>query len=107
VPVYVYRCHQGHISEARVPVELRDGAQPCQSRACGETAQRVFTPPQRVIVRPAGYSLKPGDRGYWDFEGASGRLASHEQRSIAPYAKAEALYKAPPKPGDDEAPVVI
>jgi hypothetical protein len=58
-------------------------------------------------VRPAGFGLRPGDVGYWDFETPEGRVAPHERRRIAPFAKAEALYKAPPPPADDAEPVQL
>lgn len=103
MPTYEYRCGGGHRTEACRPVAQRDEVAGCAS--CGAPATRIVSLPQRPISRPLGYSLRPGDRGYWDLETSHGRKAGHEQRRIEPFSQAAALDKAPPVPVDDAVPV--
>lgn len=77
-------------------MEDRDAQLECAE--CGAGMGRTVARVQRPIVRPAGYSLRPGERGYWSFETAEGRV---QRPSPAPFAKAEQLYRAPPIPTDE------
>jgi hypothetical protein len=104
MPLYVYRCDHGCTFDARVPLPQRDASQPCPQHP-DTSGRRVFgAGHQRPVIRAAGYSLKPGDRGYWNFETPQGRAAPWQQKQIAPFAAAEDFYKHPPKPVADDDP---
>jgi putative FmdB family regulatory protein len=111
MPLYVYRCEGcGAETEGFRSVASRDAVASCARMGCapaGHQLRRRLTVPQRTIMRPSGYSLRPGDKGYWAFETPNGRAAPHERRAVAPFAEAEALYKSPPTPHDDTVPVQL
>lgn len=95
MPTYVFRCQQDHAVEAYRPVDRRDDPLSCP--VDGTPVTRIYAPPA-VIVRPAGYSLHPGDRGYWNLTGL-------QRPAPAPLAQAEELYARPPQPVDPSTPV--
>lgn len=65
MPLYSYRCPAGHIIEEVRPVDGRNLPAHCVHH--GIYADRHYTVPQ-MIMRPYGYNLRPGDKGYWSFE---------------------------------------
>lgn len=73
MPLYTFECGQHGrrdvlrpMAEAGKPVYCQaeiavDEDDPCVSWLCGLPMRRVYNA-QRIIVRPRGYSLKPGER---------------------------------------------
>lgn len=104
MPLYEFGCGD-HVTEAVRPIASRDEAPECG--VCGMATTRIASLPQSAIVRAPGYSLRPGDRGFWDFDSPQGRLAPHERRRIAPDVAAEAYAKAPPQAVDPNSPVLV
>lgn len=104
MPLYSFVCPQGHNSDQYKVVEERNDPAPCPY--CAADARRVLTP-AGLIVRPAGYSLRPGDKGYWDFETPQGRKAPWERRQIEPFAKEIERITHPAKIAGDDEPVVL
>lgn len=96
MPLYPFRCADGHTTDLRRPVVDRDLAAHCAR--CGLPARRQITAPQRPVVRPLGYHLHPGDRGYWRFETADG---VPDRPKIAPFAVEEHTMRHPPIPTDE------
>lgn len=94
MPTYPYRCEHGHVVEAVRPIDRRDDPLPCPVH--GSLTQRGFVVPQ-MIVRPWGYSLRPGDKGYWTLDSTG-----MPRPSASPFAMAEDFEQRPPIPVGDE-----
>jgi len=96
MPLYTYRCREGHLLEEFRNLESRNNPAWCRDHL--SPAPREFTLPQ-FIMRPAGYSLKPGDKGYWSFENANG---TQDRGKITPFQKEEERLKSPVTFAEDE-----
>ena len=96
MPTYEYACQSGHVAEQYRKVDARDERLDCAD--CGAGMVRQITIPQRPIRRPLGYSLKPGDRGYWRFETPNG---IPDRPQLAPFAVEEQTMRHPPIPTDE------
>ena len=62
MPLYEYICPAHGATDIHKP--MAEAGEPAACPECGVTMRRVFGP-SRVIMRPWGYSLKPGDPSYW------------------------------------------
>ncbi len=65
MPLYDFQCPSGHkttkvMSMSSITTNI---AIPCDE--CGMESHRSFAPTGNII-RPAGWNLKPGDKGYYD-----------------------------------------
>lgn len=63
MPRYDFYCEECGIFEAF----QRDPAY-AVCPTCSGNAYRSYTSSPAVLVRPAGYSLKPDDKGYWNIK---------------------------------------
>lgn len=105
MPLYEYRCEGcGGRTEQYRPIPERDAAAYCSCEDGRNVLRRVLSVPQAPIIRPLGYSLQPGDKGYWQFETAEGRRAP---RSLEPFAKRRELEASPPQLAPDDLPVAL
>ena len=95
MPLYSYLCPTGHVIEEVRPVDGRN--LPAQCTSHGFPAPRHYTVPQ-MIMRPWGYSLRPGDKGYWSMETSQGIKPG---ASSAPFAREEERLKTPLKFAED------
>ena len=89
MPLYSYRCPAGHIIEEVRPVDGRHLPAHCVPH--GTQAPRHYTVPQ-MIMRPFGYNLRPGDKGYWSFETPEGIKPG---MGAAPFSMEEERIKNP------------
>lgn len=105
MPVYVFKCDGcGKTAERLRPVDERNRDVVCR-RCYPKTAapaglmRRVFTAPG-VIVRPSGWNLRPGDRGYstFDREAELGELRGASANPVG-YVADDAIPETPlPQP---------
>jgi putative FmdB family regulatory protein len=81
MPTYEYRCPVCGARRAVVR-PMGEAGQPVACRVCEEAMRRVWSVPA-LIVRPHGYHLHPGERGYWDIDRAAevSRIPSPDERS--------------------------
>lgn len=65
MPTYEWRCP---VCGARRTVvrPMAEAGQPVACRVCDEAMRRVWSVPN-AIIRPWGFHLRPGERGYGDF----------------------------------------
>jgi len=45
---------------------MAEAGDPASCPDCGAPMRRLYDTTTPVIMRPWGYSLKPGEKGYWD-----------------------------------------
>lgn len=64
MPTYEYRCPHCGPRDINKPVGERARPECCPR--CATPMRRIYTA-QGFIMRPSGYRLKPGDRGFDDF----------------------------------------
>jgi putative FmdB family regulatory protein len=100
LPIYEYECVSGHRTEAYRPIARRDERPECPD--CHALARRALSRLQAPILRPLGYSLRPGEPGYWQFETERGRPAP---TAIEPFAKLR--EGAAPQLAPDDLPVAL
>lgn len=67
MPTYVYRCPAHGTEEVVKRLADHGRVEPCS--ACGRPMDKVFSA-LGFIMRPSGYQLKPGDKGYANFDRA-------------------------------------
>ena len=105
MPIYAYGCRNcpGRRAEVYRSIAERDEAPVCE--VCEVPMARRISILQRPIIHAAGWNLRPGDRGYWDFETKDGRASSWQQKQIAPFAKQEDFEKNPPQAVPTDTPV--
>lgn len=63
MPTFVYKCPRHGAFDRH----QRGDASDCPT--CGARAPRVWAVPN-LIVRPHGFHLRPGEKGYWDIDRA-------------------------------------
>jgi predicted nucleic acid-binding Zn ribbon protein len=66
MPAYDYRCPQHGLREVTKSRDEAGCSEYCPRAGCGRLMIRIFSRPG-LIIRPTGYSLRPEDKGYWNF----------------------------------------
>lgn len=63
MPTYGYLCEDcDHHFETKKP--MAQAGLPAQCPKCGQDSKRTYTYRPPIIMRPWGYNLKEGDKGY-------------------------------------------
>jgi len=83
MPIYEYRCGEGHVFERILPVEQYLSTQHCQ---CGEVGQKVILHAPRVFGDYEGYESP--STGRW-IEGRRAREADLRMSGCRPYELGE------------------
>lgn len=65
MPYYVHACEEHGPVEVHRP--MLEAGWPIDCPTCGGPMRRVYFQ-IATIVRPGGWQLRPGDKGYWDFD---------------------------------------
>lgn len=98
MPIYAFKCKCGQTAN-----EFRRLGD-VQPPRCGESCQmRQDFRISKAIIRPQGYSLQPGDKGYWDFGSQNDpRYRPPGQvEMFSAYYEAEADIERAAREGDD------
>ena len=66
MPLYTYRCAMGHLADEYHTIDSIPNHPTSICPECGMESDRVFNSLGTGIIRPKGWSLKPGDKGYYD-----------------------------------------
>jgi predicted nucleic acid-binding Zn ribbon protein len=65
MPLYDFKCPSGHTTTRVMSMSSITAGIHIQCDICGMDSHRSFAPTGNII-RPKGWDLKPGDKGYYD-----------------------------------------
>lgn len=101
MPIYEFRCDTcGLVS---MPLRSLGDTEPPRCAVCVRQMRRIYSTGGQ-IVRPKGYDLHPGDRGYWDFGDLNepGYAPPDQLDPFAAHYEAERDLARMAETGDDE-----
>ena len=68
MPLYSYRCPNEHVFDVFRSMDSIPNYPTDMCPECGMESRRLFNSQGTGIIRPKGWSLKPDDKGYYDFD---------------------------------------
>lgn len=63
-PAYDFRCDADALT-LEVVCPMAAAGQPQACPTCAQPMRRLYDTTSLIVIRPPGYSLKPGDKDYW------------------------------------------